>query len=113
MLNHLDRFVVSITGKLSTGEAPSGYLFGKPTRGYNGDKKDLFIKRILAAKNKSNVTFDDIAHTLGVTNSYAAQLFTNQVSGFYELSFQHLYVPSFIIVRVSYNSFKSNYEWNL
>ena len=70
---------MSITGKLATGVGPPGHMFGKSSRGYNGDKKDSFIKKILAAINKSNISFDDIANTLGVTNSYAAQLFTNQV----------------------------------
>jgi cyanate lyase len=42
------------------------------------EKKNLLIERLLVAKAKSNKDFDTIAKELGVTNSYAAQLFMAQ-----------------------------------
>jgi cyanate lyase len=42
------------------------------------ESKNLLIERLLDAKGKSNKNFDTIAKELGVTNSYAAQLFMAQ-----------------------------------
>jgi cyanate lyase len=40
--------------------------------------KTELVERLLAAKSKAKLTFDQISAHLGVTNAYAAQLFMNQ-----------------------------------
>ncbi|GJQ15305.1 hypothetical protein GpartN1_g7096.t1 [Galdieria partita] len=42
------------------------------------DNKAALIQRLLAAKEKSGKTFDQIANECGLTNAYAAQLFFSQ-----------------------------------
>ena len=41
-------------------------------------QKEQLVERLLDAKAKSGLTFDQIAEKLGVTNAYTAQLFMNQ-----------------------------------
>jgi cyanate lyase len=41
-------------------------------------KKESLVERLLDAKAASGLTFDEIAASIGVTNAYAAQLFTAQ-----------------------------------
>mmetsp|Transcript_6436 Transcript_6436/g.14118 ORF Transcript_6436/g.14118 Transcript_6436/m.14118 type:complete len:176 (+) Transcript_6436:51-578(+) len=44
----------------------------------DADKKGELVARLLAAKESSGLTFDEIADKLGLTNVYTAQLFYNQ-----------------------------------
>jgi cyanate lyase len=41
-------------------------------------QKEQLVERLLDAKAKSGLTFDQIAEKIGLTNAYTAQLFMNQ-----------------------------------
>ena len=45
---------------------------------YDADKTAARVQRCLAAKEKSGKTFDELANTLGLTNTYTCQLFLGQ-----------------------------------
>jgi cyanate lyase len=42
-------------------------------------EKAALVKQLLAAKERSGKTFNEIADAVGLTNCYTAQLFYNQV----------------------------------
>jgi cyanate lyase len=44
----------------------------------NNNNKEQLVERLLEAKAKSGLTFDQLAEKLGVTNAYVAQLMMNQ-----------------------------------
>ena len=48
------------------------------SNGLNYAQKADLVSRLMAAKNKSGKTFDEIADALGLTNLYTSQLFLNQ-----------------------------------
>jgi len=52
------------------------------------------VDRLLAAKRKLGLSFDDIATTLGVTNVYAAQLFHGQLKPALEPKLRKLLEPA-------------------
>eukprot|EP00435_Cladocopium_sp_Y103_P015223 s3096_g3.t1 len=64
--------------KLRASEIKHGRLAMMASSGLVAEEKASLVARLLAAKEQSGKTFDEIALGLGLTNAYTANLFFNQ-----------------------------------